>query len=121
MRRNDRAAWTAHVMGGKEKKTPKYNNVKTDGYDSKREADRGKHLEILQKIGEISNLRRQVKVELIPKQKGEQACSWQADFMYNETESGEEIWEDCKGFRTPVYRIKKKIVLYRYGKVIRET
>lgn len=41
---------------------------KTDGYDSKKEAKRAAELRIMEQAGEISNLREQVKFELIPAQ-----------------------------------------------------
>lgn len=97
----------------------KYRAVKTAGYASKGEAKRAQELQLLERMGKISNLRFQVKVELIPKQDGERACNWIMDFMYEE--DGEEIWEDFKGFRTPEYIIKRKLVLWRYGKKVRET
>lgn len=97
----------------------KMGNKQSGGFDSKREHRRYQDLALLEKIGEIQNLRHQVAIELLPKQVGERACKWIADFVY--TENGEEIWEDCKGFRTEVYRIKRKLVLHRYGKKIRET
>ncbi len=99
----------------------KFNNVKTNGYHSKKEARRAEALKVLETAGEISELREQVKVELIPKQDGERACHWIADFVYIDNNTGEEIWEDCKGFRTDVYKIKRKLFQYRYGKKILET
>lgn len=97
----------------------KYNNQKTiiDGqkFDSKKEAARFKELYILQRQGYIKNLQLQVKFELIPKQKGEHACFYIADFVYTDNETGKTIVEDVKGMRTEVYKIKKKLMLYFYG------
>lgn len=47
-------------------KTSKYHAVKTNGYDSAREAERARQLHLLQKAGAISDLREQVPFELIP-------------------------------------------------------
>ena len=51
----------------------KYGNKKTvvDGitFDSRKEAKRYQELKLLEKAGEIKDLRRQVKYELIPSQK----------------------------------------------------
>lgn len=104
----------------------KYGNKKIrlpDGtvYDSKKEYKRHMELMLLQRAGEISDLKRQVKYELIPKQDGERAVTYVADFVYKDSRTGEEVVEDCKGFRTDVYKLKAKIFRYRYGKKILET
>lgn len=107
------------LPGRTESKRRKYGNVKVGGFDSKKESARYAELELMQRAGEITDLRRQVRIELIPKQAGERAVEWLADFVY--TENGEEIWEDCKGFRTRDYVIKRKLALWVHGKRIRET
>lgn len=113
-RSNDRAAWTSAVLGKPEKrKKSKYNNVKTDGYDSKKEAARAVVLHALQKAKAISNLREQVQYELVPKQKGERAVSYFADFVY--IQDGKEIVEDVKGRSTAVWVIKRKLMLHVHG------
>lgn len=108
----------------------KYNNKKitVDGqiFDSKKEANRYKELRLLEKAGEIKDLRTQVKFKLIPAQRDEatgkvieRECSYKADFVYYE-EDGETVVEDVKGFRTKDYIIKRKLMLYQYGLRIRE-
>jgi hypothetical protein len=97
----------------------KYHAVKTGRHASKKEAKRSAQLHLLERIKIISNLQEQVKVEIIPKQDGERAAHYVIDFVYQEGD--EEIWEDSKGFRTPAYILKRKLVLQRYGKKIRET
>jgi hypothetical protein len=100
----------------------KYHAKKTvdDGiiFQSRKEAKRYQELKLMQRAGLISDLRRQVKYELIPKQQGERAVSYIADFVY--TEDGKTVVEDVKGVRTPVYKIKKKLMLWRHGVKIRE-
>lgn len=107
----------------------KYNNTKitVDGqtFDSKKEARRYQELLLLEKAGEIYDLRRQVKFKLIPTQRDEvtgevveRECSYKADFVYEEV--GETVVEDVKGFRTKEYIIKRKLMLYQYGIRIRE-
>lgn len=49
----------------------------------------------------------------------ERKCTYVADFTYRE--DGEFIVEDYKGFKTEEYKIKKKLLLERYGYRIRET
>lgn len=116
----------------------KYNAKKTEyngmTFDSKRELKRYKELELMEKCGEIKNLRRQVKYVLIPAQrepdiigvkggvkKGrviERECAYTADFVYEE--DGETVVEDSKGFKTKDYSIKRKLMLYVHGIKIRE-
>ena len=101
----------------------KYKNRKTvvngETLDSRREAFRYAELLLMEQAGAIKDLRRQVKYELIPKQEGERACFYVADFVYEE--EGKTVVEDCKGFRTDVYKLKRKLMLYRYGIRIKET
>lgn len=97
----------------------KFKNVPTDGYASKKEAKRAAELKLLVRDGEITNLATQVRFELIPKQKGERACHYVADFVYKR--DGKLVVEDCKGMRTPIYRIKRKLMLHVHGIEILET
>jgi hypothetical protein len=96
----------------------KYNNtkVRVDGmlFDSKREAARWQELKLLERAGEITELERQVEYELIPKQKGERAAKYIADFRYVDHE-GKTVVEDTKGVKTPVYILKRKLMLWVHG------
>ncbi len=96
----------------------KYRNKPVGAYASRKEASRAEELQLLLKAGWISELREQVKYELIPKQDGERACSYVADFVYSE--NGKTVVEDTKGYRTPEYVIKRKLMLFRHGIRIRE-
>lgn len=96
----------------------KFGNKKTNGYDSKRESKRAADLRLLEKIGSISNLKEQVKYEVIPKQEGERAAHYIADFVY--LQDGTLVVEDVKGFRTPDYILKRKLMKLVYGITIRE-
>lgn len=89
-------------------------------FDSKKEFHRWCELRLLERAGKISGLRRQISYELIPKQKGERACSYIADFVYF-NEVGDLVVEDCKGYRTDAYKIKKKLMLWVHGIRIYET
>lgn len=100
-------------------KRPKYGNRKVvrDGitFDSAKEARRWSELLLLEKAGAIQNLQRQVKYQLIPSQKiagkvVERACNYVADFVY--VRDGETVVEDTKGFKTPEYIIKRKLMLW---------
>lgn len=101
----------------------KYGNTKVaiDGmpFDSKREAARWQELRLLERAGEISDLRRQVRYELVPKLPGERPVDYIADFVYRD-KNGNEVVEDAKGVRTQAYVIKRKLMLWRHGIRIRE-
>jgi hypothetical protein len=101
----------------------KYRNKRTNGYASKREAKRAAELKLLEKAGEIKELREQVKFELVPKEGKERAVSYIADFRYQERVDNlwHDIVEDVKGFKTPIYRLKKRLMAHVHGIRIRET
>lgn len=92
-------------------------------FDSKREADRYLVLKSMEEDGDIEDLRRQVRYELVPAfdvdGKHYRPVYYVADFTYRE--NGHEVIEDVKGVVTDVYRLKRKLVAYRYGVSIRET
>lgn len=88
-------------------------------FDSKMEYHRWCELKLLERAGKISDLQRQVKYEVIPKQDGERACTYVADFVYRQ--DGKTVVEDCKGFRTEAYKIKRKAMLFLKGIRIKET
>jgi hypothetical protein len=94
-------------------------------FDSKKEAKRYVFLKEQEQTGQIKNLQRQVKYELIPSQKDkdtgkviERAVVYKADFVYEL--DGEQIVEDVKGVRTPEYVIKRKLLMYKYGIRLKE-
>ena len=105
----------------------KYNNQKIrvggELFDSKREYNRWCELRLLEHSGIICNLQRQVKFRLIDSQKTsertERPCDYIADFVYYE--NGSRVVEDCKGMRTDVYKIKRKLMLEKYNISIKET
>jgi len=98
----------------------KYRNIKTevDGiiFDSKAEARRYGQLRLLEKANEISDLRLQYPFECKINEK--KICTYRADFDYFEGDQW--VVEDVKGFRTQVYRLKKRLVEALYGVEIRE-
>lgn len=105
----------------------KYNNQKIrvggEVFDSKREYNRWCELQLLERAGIIRSLQRQVKFRLIDGRetadRTERPCDYIADFVYYE--NGKLVVEDCKGMRTEAYKIKRKLMLERYGIVIKET
>lgn len=112
----------------KKEKRNKYNNVKTevDGitFDSEKEAMRYAELKMLEKAGKITELERQKKFELQPafyyEGHKQRAISYVCDFFYKQGDKY--IIEDVKSAITKnnaVYKLKKKMMLYR-GYVIKE-
>lgn len=106
----------------------KYHNRKVtrDGetFDSVKEYRRFCELRLLERAGAVTDLRRQVKFELIPAQRidgkvVERACGYVADFVY--MENGQRVVEDTKGMRTQEYRLKRKLMLWVHGIRIKET
>lgn len=99
----------------------KVTNMQNIKFDSKKEARRYEELKKLELEGKISELQRQVKFEVIPKQDGERATRYIADFTY--MENGELVVEDVKSPITrenSAYIIKRKLMLQVYGIRIRE-
>ncbi len=100
----------------------KYGNIKTviDGitFDSRKEAARFCELKLLQRAGKIDGLTCQVPFEV--RLNGEKICVYVADFRYLDLETTGYVIEDVKGMRTPVYKLKKRLVEAQYGIVITE-
>lgn len=94
-------------------------------FDSRKEAKRWLELKRMERTGAIKDLQRQVRFELIPAfdvaGRHYRATIYVADFVYTDTVTGEEVVEDCKGYRTSVYRLKAKMFAHRYGVSICES
>ena len=80
-------------------------------FDSKREAARYGELRLLERLGEITDLRCQPRYELAVL--GMRLGEYRADFAY--TRHGQVQCEDVKGFDTPLSRWKRKHVQAQYG------
>jgi hypothetical protein len=98
----------------------KYNARRTvvDGiaFDSRRESERYAELRLLERAGEIEALELQPKYVLQPPfeymGRKVRALVYVADFTY--IEGGTRIIEDVKGRETPDFRLKWKLLQYRY-------
>lgn len=108
-------------------------------FDSAKECRRYYELSLMEKAGEIHDLQRQVRFELIPAQrepdtitkrgrviKGkviEHSITYIADFVYF-TKDGIRIVEDVKGYKKgtaySVFTIKRKLMLWVHGIRIKE-
>ena len=105
----------------------KYGNKKVYYNGKKLDSEREKKDYIrflwLQERGEISDLQTQIKFELQEHYKinGKtiRAINYVADFTYYDKEGKFHV-VDTKGFRTEVYKIKKKLFEYKYGIEIEE-
>ena len=98
----------------------KYKNVKTNGFDSKKESRRHEELLLLERAGKIENLACQVPYACVVN--GIHVCDYVADFSYSE--GARRVVEDVKSDATrklPVCRLKRKLVLACHGIQISET
>ena len=104
----------------------KYHNKKVTingiTFASKREGLRYIELKAMLDKGEITDLQLQVPFILVPAfnlgKKRYRKMEYIADFTY--MQNGDKIVEDTKGYRTEVYKIKKKLMAYIYNIEIRE-
>lgn len=95
-------------------------------FDSKSESMRYRELQMLERAGEIKDLQLQVPFELIPGEMGAdgkklRAIKYVADFVYTDCRTGKQVVEDKKGFRTPEYKLKKRLMWHIHGIDIYET
>ncbi len=100
----------------------KYGSQKTGKYDSRKEAKRAQVLKLMERGGQIADLDEQPVYELIPKQDGERAVKYIADFRY--MKDGVLVVEDVKSAITkkrPDYIIKRKLMLKVHGIKVLET
>ena len=93
-----------------------YDNIK---FQSIKEKNRYIELKLLEKANVIKNLELQKKFELQPSYTNNnneniRAINYIADFFYYNNEKGVFIVEDTKGYKTDVYKIKKKLFEYKY-------
>ncbi len=111
----------------------KFNAKRTevDGitFASKAEARRYSELRLMEKAGKISALVLQPTIPLMAASvdfDGEPCwvptfvANYVADFRYRDTATDKVVWEDVKGFKTPVYRLKKKFAEACTGVEIKE-
>lgn len=98
----------------------KYGNRRTElngrTYASKAEAKRAQELQLMERAGEIRDLRYQVRYPL--KVNEVAICTYVSDFEYEQ--DGAHIVEDVKGHATREYAIKKRLMLAQYGIEIQE-
>lgn len=86
-------------------------------FDSTQEYKRFLELKMLLRAGEIQNLERQVPFPLVSG--GIHISTYVADFVYEV--KGQRVVEDSKGFVTPEYRQKRRLMREIHGIEILET
>lgn len=93
-------------------------------FDSKKEANYYLKLKMLLKSGVIKNLELQKEFLLQESfkinKKTRRKITYKADFTYFSTLDDKLHVVDVKGFKTEVYKLKKKLFEYRYGVEIEE-
>lgn len=102
----------------------KYRNIKAEYngevFDSRKEMRRAVALSILERAGQVKDVRRQVKFVLQEafEYRGERIreISYIADFVYYDVSEGCWVVEDVKtpATRTETYKVKRKLFLKRY-------
>lgn len=103
----------------------KYGNqpVEVEGlkFDSKAEARRWQELRLLEQAGEISDLTVHPRYPLSEffehDGKQERPIYYEADFAYHQHQPDRQVVEDVKGCKTPVYLLKRKLFLYKFGRL----
>ncbi len=83
-------------------------------FDSKREAKRWAELCLLEKAGEIADLRRQVPLELEGRDgplmtRTGRRMRLTVDFAYTDLRTGRTIYEDAKGVPTRDYEVRRAV------------
>ena len=105
------------------KSRSKYRAIPTGGYASKLEARRAGELSLLQRSGQISELKEQVafvlapSVRLLDKKRARPAMRLIVDFTYKE--NGSLVLEDAKGFETPMSLAKRHLLKHVHGLDVR--
>lgn len=95
-------------------KKNKFSAKRTNGYASKHEANVAAQLHALLRGGRIAELAEQVRFELLPADGRERPVVYVADFTYLDHQ-GKFIVADAKGWRTPVYKLKKRMMWHLRG------
>jgi hypothetical protein len=95
------------------KKKNKFRAKPTNGFPSKLESAVYDLLVLLERSGEISDIRRQEVVQL-----SNAKINYKTDFSYVETATGTKVWVEAKGFEQDVWKLKKKLwAAYGPGKL----
>lgn len=115
----EREAWTAMVEGRDETKPSKYHNDRSRQYASKYEAKVAQDLDALCRAHKINNLQEQVPFTLVEGKGKIRPIKYIADFVYFDLKGLRHVC-DAKGCKTPIYRIKRKMMALLHGITVEE-
>lgn len=87
-------------------------------FPSLAEGRRYEELKLMQQQGHIKHLTLQPRYQI--RIDGVLITTYVADFRYQDVETGETVVEDVKGFKTPVYKLKRKLMQVVNGIEIQE-
>jgi hypothetical protein len=119
--KQEREAWTNFIEGG-EAKENKYSVSPKDErgkYASKYEATVAQNLDALFRAGEIVDLSEQVPFTLVEGKGKIRPIKYIADFVYFDLAGVRHVC-DAKGCKTPVYRLKRKLMFLLHGITVEE-
>jgi hypothetical protein len=111
-RQAERDAWTAFVDGkpaASPQRKNKYGNKKIEGFDSIAERDVAMKLRALAARGMIREYEEQKRIVIVEGDGHERAITYIADFYYVDDDGPHVL--DKKGFRTQVYRLKRRLLI----------
>ena len=96
--------------------------VSLDGYTfaSRAEARRYTELKLMLKANEIECLGVHPKFQMTIRGVKADTITYIADFRYLDRRTRKLVVEDVKGFKTPVYNLKKRLMLALYGIEVKE-
>jgi hypothetical protein len=117
--KSEREQWTAFCEGRETAKESKYHNEREGKYASKHEAQVAGDLAALARAGKILDLQEQVRIVLVPGDGKLRPIVYIADFTYLDREGKRHVL-DAKGFKTAIYRLKKRMAALLLGITIED-
>lgn len=116
--KSEREAWTRYIDGG-EAKVNKYSAERTGKYASRHEAEAASKYAALARAGIITELEEQVRIVLVPGDGKLRPVVYVADFRYRDDQGNLHV-VDAKGYKTAIYRLKKRLAALLLGMTIEE-
>jgi hypothetical protein len=118
-RRGEREAWTAFVENREAAPANKYSAQREGKYASKHEAAAASNFAALERAGHIRGLKEQHRITLVPGDGKLRPVIYIADFTYIDRDGAFHV-VDAKGYKTAIYRLKKRMAALLLGIVIEE-
>lgn len=109
------------MSGGKRKYNNKPTVVDGIGFSSQAEAKRWCDLKLLERAGLVTSIKRQQTLELAPsvripgEKRARPPLRYICDFAYMDLRTNTWVWEDVKGFVTPLFRAKQHLAKHVHG------